>query len=228
MWELVCWPPLHATSWGWRSDTSILLWFSGHWSPFDLGSRTFPDHAAVSDGFVPWAAGEMCRHESHGFPSSTREASMAPCWFSALLSIPPQDARSTLPAWAPTAALHPKQWPCWGHRLWRPCVAADASSNVKNADIEISVLNQKHHAYKSGFSNTLPKCRCEVLLVYYIKIGSLDTNASAKSVCSHLWPEGTASWAGMLFWRNKELIAESLAVSQLCRRGRVVKSKSWS
>lgn len=100
--------------------------------------------------------------------------------------------------------------------------------HVKNADIEISVLNQKHHAYKSGFSNTLPKCRCEVLLVYYIKIGSLDTNASAKSVCSHLWPEGTASWAGMLFWRNKELIAESLAVSQLCRRGRVVKSKSWS
>lgn len=70
--------------------------------------------------------------------------------------------------------------------------------------------------------------RCDFIfffLLVYIKIGSLATNVSAKSICSHLWPEGTVSWAEMLSWRNGELIAESLAESQLCRRGRVVKSK---
>lgn len=83
---------------------------------------------------------------------------------------------------------------------------------------------QRIHFYTHGAFGL----RCEFLLVYYIKIGSSDTNASAKSVCSDLQPKGTVPWAGMLSWRNRELIAESPAVSQLCRRGRAVKSKSWS
>lgn len=118
-----------------------------HWpqSPFDLGSRMFPDHTVLSGGFIPWAAGRMRRHESCGFPSST-QGFMAPCQSPALVSIPLQDARSTFPTCPPPAAVHPKQWLCC--RSWLAatlCSCWRQFKRVKNADVEIGVLTRTLH-----------------------------------------------------------------------------------